>query len=41
MADERVPVINKPEFLEVSDCDFYSHLSFLNDIADVDKHFNG
>ena len=41
MADERVQVINKPEFLEVSDSDFYSHLSFLNDIADVDKHFNG
>ena len=37
MADERIQVINKPEFLEVSDCDFYSHLSFLNNIVDVDK----
>ena len=37
MADERIQVISKPEFLEVSDCDFYSHLSFLNDIVDVDK----
>ena len=37
MADERVQVINKPKFLEVSDCDFYSHLSFLNNIVDVDK----
>ena len=37
MADERIPVINKPEFLEVSNCDFYSHLSFLNNIVDVDK----
>ena len=35
--DERIQVINKPEFLEVSDCDFYSHLSFLNNIVDVDK----
>ena len=37
MADERVEVINKPEFLEASDCDFYSHLSLLNNIVDVDK----
>ena len=37
MADERVQVINKPEFLEVSDCDFYRHLSFLNNIVDADK----
>ena len=37
MADERIQVINKPEFLEVSYCDFYSHLSFLSNIVDVDK----
>ena len=37
MADERVQVINKSEFLEVSDYDFYSRLSFLNNIVDVDK----
>ena len=37
MADERVQVINKPELLEVSDCDFHSCLSFLNNIVDVDK----
>ena len=34
---ERVQVINKSEFLEVSDYDFYSRLSFLNNIVDVDK----
>ena len=37
MVDERVKVINKPEFLEVSDCDFYSPLTFLNNIVDVYK----
>ena len=37
MADERVQVINKPESLEVSDCDFYNHLSYLDNIVDVDK----
>ena len=37
MADERVQFINKLEFLEASDCDFYSHLSFLNKIVDVDE----
>ena len=37
MADERVLVIKKPEFLGVSDCDFYSHLSFLSNIVDVGK----
>ena len=37
MANKRVQVINKPEFLEISDSDFYSHLSFLNNIVDVDR----
>ena len=38
MADERVEVINKPEFLEASDSHrSYSHLSLLNNIVDVDK----
>ena len=37
MVDERVKVINKPEFLEVSDWDFYSPLTFLNNIVDVYK----
>ena len=35
--NENVKVINKAELLEVSDCDFYNHLSFLNNIVDVDK----
>ena len=37
MAGKRVEVINKLEFLEANDCDFYSHLSLLNNIVDVDK----
>ena len=37
MADKGAQVINKPEFLEGSDCDFYRHLSFLNNIVEVDK----
>ena len=37
MVGERIQVINKPEILEVSDCDFYSHLSFLSNTVDVDK----
>ena len=37
MTGESVQIINKPEFLELSDCDFYSHFSFLNNIVDVDK----
>ena len=37
MADERIQIINKPEFLEVNDCDFYNHLRFLNNIVDVDE----
>ena len=38
MADESVQVVNKPEVLEVSDYNFCSHLSFLNNIIDVDQH---
>lgn len=38
MADESVQVVNKLEVLEVSDYNFCSHLSFLNNITDVDQH---
>lgn len=38
MADESVQVVNKLEVLEVSDYNFCSHLSFLNNIIDVDQH---
>ena len=39
MADESVQVINKPESseVEIRHCNFYSHLSLLNNTVDVHK----
>ena len=37
MTDESVQVINKLEFIGVSDCDLHSHFSFINNFVDVDK----
>ena len=37
MTDESVQVINKLEFMEVSDCDLHSHFSFINNFVDVDE----
>ena len=37
MVDGIVEVISKPEFLEVSHTDFYSHVSLINNIASEDK----
>ena len=33
MARESVQVINKLEFIEVSDCDLHSHFSFMNNFC--------
>ena len=37
MTDGSVQVINKLEFIEVSDCDLHSHFSFINNFVDVDE----
>ena len=37
MTDKSVQVINKLEFIEVSDCDLHSHFSFINNFVDVDE----
>ena len=37
MMEGIVEVISKPEFLEVSHTDFYSHISLINNIVSEDK----